>query len=201
MESHSVNIPSKLQKSGRIRFVAYMVLVMLDQVTKTAVSHHFKLYESVKVCHGYLGIQYVMNTGLTLGLFSDTYPFPPLITLLAIVMVTLIFRFYQKMDSPQPSASYAYLLMMSGYTGNFIDMMLFKGVRDFIIVFKMSIANLADVFIYTGYIFLIDVVLRDGRVRTYYKKPLRNQLRDIQTLFRFGYTECRRIFGMKHEQL
>ncbi len=130
-------------------------VLILDQLSKYLVSHHFQLYHSVPIVPGWLDLTYTLNPGAAFSLFANmpagfrSWFFVGLSCVAIIVLVTLLAR-----SSTPRSSAIAYALILGGALGNLIDRVLHSRVTDFIYfhheAFSYPVFNLADSAITVG---------------------------------------------------
>ncbi len=126
------------------------LLVVFDQLSKY-LSRLYLVDESWQI-FPYFKLELAYNTGIAFSL-----PVPQiLVLLLTVVIVTvLIWQMYKMALSKY--LLWAYMLIVAGAIGNFIDRVLFGKVTDFIAVWDFPIFNLADTWVSLGVVcFLYD---------------------------------------------
>jgi len=149
----------KRQGSGW-RGVLFLIIaafvVMLDQISKSWVSSHLDLYETIPLV-GCLSLTHVRNTGATFGLFANQ---AFLLALVSIVGLLTILLFYRYLSKSNILGILALSLVFGGAVGNLVDRMRFGYVTDFIDVrlwgdFHWPTFNVADSAITVGSIVLV----------------------------------------------
>ena len=141
-------------------------VVLLDQLTKTAIGNTIPLNHSVPVIPGFFDITHVHNPGGAFGLFasqSDSFRQVFFLVLILGAMVA-IFCFYRTIPPTHPWLSFALALIFGGAIGNLIDRIRFGEVVDFLRFYigryQWPSFNIADSAISVGVgIFIIHLVL------------------------------------------
>jgi signal peptidase II len=144
----------------KIHFILFSIVIISDQISKFYIKSHFALHESKPVIKGFFNITYVLNPGAAFGFLanlSETYrkSFFIVITILAICAIIYL---YLK-ESSYKFRSIAYVLIISGAFGNFIDRVYMGKVVDFLDFYIKNYHwpafNIADSSISIGIFFLI----------------------------------------------
>lgn len=136
-------------------------LVILDQLSKSYVSSHMRLYQSIPVIPNWLDITYTQNPGAAFSMFA-TLPQSVRVSFLvalsasAIVVLFVILARTRKMTL----TSFAFALIMAGAAGNLIDRAFRSGhVIDFIRMhyydWSYPVFNVADSAISIGVILVL----------------------------------------------
>lgn len=127
-------------------FVAGLLIVILDQVTKYAALNTLGLDgREVTVIPGLLWFHVIRNTGAAFGLFQSLGP------LLAVITVMLIYAGYKIARHEENAVLlWSMTLIVGGAVGNLIDRVWRGGVIDFIQVPNWPLFNLADCAITLG---------------------------------------------------
>lgn len=142
-------------------FIAVIVLVALDQISKYFVVEHLKGESPLVILDNFLNFYYIENRGAAFGILQEKRILFILITI--IVVAILVFSLFKYKDSMSGALKLALILILSGTIGNFIDRVRLHYVIDFISVkifgYDFAVFNLADVFIVLGSLLLIIIVL------------------------------------------
>ena len=109
-------------------------IVSLDQLTKIAVVHKFRLHESIAIIQDYFNLTLIHNQGAAFGLLANLDPairepfflFIPVITLIAI-----LYAFHQLAEHEMVSII-GLVLIVGGAIGNLIDRIRIGYVIDFL---------------------------------------------------------------------
>lgn len=138
------------------------LIVVLDQYTKNLVRTRLALGEVwlpfgdavpfVRVVHWY-------NTGVAFGMFQGR---GLIFTILAFVVIGLIYFFYAQVPAKDWPLRIAMILQVGGAAGNLVDRLQFGQVTDFISVGNFAVFNVADSAITVGvFVLLLGVWLQD----------------------------------------
>ena len=145
-------------------FIMLLVLV-LDQLTKTLVRVNMEMYELIPLGQNLFGDTFrlirVQNTGaaFSFGIGSDLVNRIFFIGVTLLVVAIIIFLLYYAQHKIQV---FAYGLILGGAFGNLIDRVLFGPVTDFFsmdfpdfIMERFPVYNVADSAIFIGVVLLI----------------------------------------------
>ncbi len=120
-----------------------VLILILDQLSKTLVEKSLNLGESISVLGNFLKITYILNPGGVFGtrLFSGT--FYTFLAILAIFLATYFF-FLSKIESNL--SKFGWALILGGALGNIVDRFRFGQVLDFLDFdfFDINIPGLID---------------------------------------------------------
>lgn len=151
------------KKSIIISSIISVVMLAVDQLTKIAVMHSFKLGESRSVIEGVFSWTYVRNRGAAWGILAGrTW----LLLLTAVVVAALTVKFFRKLTEGYSERIFALLLVLSGIVGNSIDRIWHGEVIDFIDfhyydMWSYPVFNVADIAICTGVgVYMLSNLLR-----------------------------------------
>lgn len=142
-----------------IGLIIIVLGIVLDQVTKKIVVANMELYQSFDVLGEFFQITYVRNTGAAWGMFSDSYVFLGIVTVIALCAFIYLMSDVDYKKKKTYSISVAF--MISGTIGNLIDRTaraLFNGlgVVDFldfeIFGYDFPVFNIADILLVVGVI-------------------------------------------------
>lgn len=137
-------------------WIAAIVSLVLDQVTKYWVLHNFNLLETQPLILGVIHFTYVRNTGAAFSILTgraDILKWLSLFVSLGLMAFALFGGKLKKLEQV------SYGLLLGGAMGNGIDRFIFGSVVDFIDIrlINFAVFNLADVSINLGIIcWLID---------------------------------------------
>ncbi|MDD2228961.1 MAG: signal peptidase II [Candidatus Cloacimonetes bacterium] len=142
-----------------------LLLLVLDQLSKTVVRLYMDLHQSIPLLKGFFGdtfmLIYVQNTGaaFSLGFNSDLVN---RIFFITVTILALFFIVYLLRRSQHRIQIYAFGFVLGGAVGNLIDRIVYGGVTDFIsvdfpdfIMQRFPIFNVADSSIFIGVCLLI----------------------------------------------
>lgn len=137
--------------------VIFSIVLLADQYTKHLIAVHFMLGESVNVFPG-LWLTYIHNTGSLFGLFQDSNT---AFIWLSIFALGILLYFHEEFETTPDKV--AYVLILSGLAGNFLDRVLRGFVVDFIDLGWWPIFNIADSAISVGIILYIVMQFKKGK--------------------------------------
>lgn len=123
-----------MKKNILIFILGAAVIIVLDQITKAAISSRFSLHESYTVIGGIFNLVYVVNPGAAFGFLAGAsasfrYVFFIGITLAAIALI-IYYLLKNKTGSLMMVVSLT--LIFAGAVGNLIDRVRFGAVVDFL---------------------------------------------------------------------
>ena len=112
-----------------------LTVILLDQISKSAIIRGLKLHESVEVISGFFNIVHVRNRGMAFGLLNrpganDIVFYFLLSTSLAALCLLLIWFF--KLKKGDDGITPGFSLILGGAIGNLIDRVRFREVVDFL---------------------------------------------------------------------
>ncbi len=137
--------------------VVAAAIIALDQWTKVLVRLHVPLGTDwlppqLAWLMPYARVRYWYNSGAAFGIFQNGNL---VFTILAIIVIILIFYFYPRGAREGWWLRLAMAMQLAGAAGNLIDRLQFGHVTDFISVGNFAIFNVADASISTGVAVLI----------------------------------------------
>uniref|UniRef100_UPI0030DA3401 signal peptidase II n=1 Tax=Synechococcus sp. C9 TaxID=102119 RepID=UPI0030DA3401 len=140
-------------------WVASGVGVLVDQLSKYAVVHHFGLGESWPLWAGVLHLTYVLNTGAAFSLFAQGTAW---LRWLSVAVSAGLLALAVRGPRLAVAEQWGYGLILAGAMGNGIDRFRLGAVIDFLDVrwINFPIFNLADVWINLGLVCLFWHYLR-----------------------------------------
>jgi signal peptidase II len=123
-----------LSKKNGLFLLITILVVSLDQITKTWVAASMNLHDSHAVIDGLFNITYIRNPGAAFGFLSGSpplfrYVFFIAVTLGVILLIIYYLRIAGREDLPLVSAL---ALIFAGAVGNLIDRGRFGEVVDFL---------------------------------------------------------------------
>lgn len=143
-----------------IGFLLTVILVFIDQISKSVIFNAIGLNHAVTVIPGVFQLNGCYNTGAAFSMLNDHSWVLLLISIIATLCITYLMKDFS--TRRRPLYSIALLLIYSGTIGNLIDRM-FNGykVYDFIEVTFMDFAifNIADSYLTIGMIMMIVFLL------------------------------------------
>lgn len=175
----------KLYIHTLIQTLVFVLLIMIDRVSKHAVSVLLKHSSDKTVIKGVLDLHYLENTGAAFGLF-DHLPWLFYViggiaaAVLAAVFCLIFYRLREKIReealsrktvSDRITINYLIAVLAAGTIGNLIDRILYGYVIDFLCIRFISfpVFNAADIFITVSiillFLFLLFVYKEDSNFR------------------------------------
>ena len=141
-------------------FFLFLILVILDQVTKALVINFFNLYDSVALLP-MINLTFVVNYGFAFGLLNNPSLNQILVSL--VILAIIIYFLYLLIKTQDKIFQLTLTLILAGALGNFIDR-IFRGfVIDFIDIYigkyHWPAFNIADSCITLGFVVLMINIL------------------------------------------
>ena len=133
------------------------VIVGLDQWTKWLVRTNLPfdrawLPKELSWLSPYARIVHWSNSGAAFGSFQNGNP---VFTVLAIIVIILIFYYFPRIETSDWTLRVALVLQLAGASGNLVDRLLWSKVTDFISIGTFPVFNLADSSITVGVVVLL----------------------------------------------
>jgi signal peptidase II len=150
-----------LKKDIFIFFLGVAAVVILDQITKSAIAARFVLHESYPVIDGLFNLVYIMNPGAAFGFLAGASAMFRYFFFIGVTIVALVLILYYLIKSKPRSLLIvsSLTLIFAGAVGNLIDRIRFGAVVDFLDVYISSAHwpafNVADSAITVGAILMI----------------------------------------------
>jgi signal peptidase II len=147
---------------NRLLWVAAIISLVLDQLTKYWVVQNFNLTETQPLLTGVFHLTYVTNTGAAFSLFSGHVEWLRWLSLAVSLGLMALAWFGGVLNTFE---QLGYGLILGGALGNGIDRFVVGSVVDFLDfrLIQFPVFNLADVFINIGIICLL--------IATFYHSP------------------------------
>jgi len=154
-------------KRGKTKtLISILLILAVDQCTKLWVYSKLGERESIPLIRNILHITFVRNTGAAFGLFKQGTFIFILISLAAVVFISLLILGAIKkgrFSSSSPQFDFGLIFILSGALGNLVDRVRFGYVVDFIDVRIWPVFNMADMAITIGTGLLIFSFLRQEK--------------------------------------
>ena len=138
-----------------------IIFILIDQISKWFILEQLDLdiIGSYDVYSTFLTLKMGWNTGINFGLFSESY-FSMRWILVAISLGICLFLLFWSRKLKGNFAPILIGLIIGGAVGNVIDRVRFGAVIDFLNmsccgINNQYIFNLADIFVFTGLVFLL----------------------------------------------
>jgi signal peptidase II len=115
-----------------MRFILFLTLPLyaLDQLTKQWILRSISLYDARSVVPDFFNLVNVPNTGAAFGSFKGNNTFFVVISLIALVVVTILLVRPRRSD---PWRDVSLALLLAGILGNLTDRLLYGHVIDFLL--------------------------------------------------------------------
>lgn len=141
-------------------YILAILILIIDQVSKSLIEVFFKLNESVEVIKNFFYISVVHNTGGAWSILNNySYLFIIFSVVAIIILVKYMFSFKNNLRN-----NIAFSLTIGGILSNLADRIFLSHVRDFldfrIFGYNYPIFNIADVAIVVGVILLILAIIK-----------------------------------------
>ena len=133
------------KKKLSVILITTILVVLLDQLSK------------ILIVKGLIPISYSLNTGAGFGILKSS---TTLLIWISIIVIGLIFYYYDKIPLKQKSVQIATALILAGAIGNLIDRIRLGHVIDFIDLKIWPSFNIADSAITIGAIILIMYLIK-----------------------------------------
>jgi len=128
-----------------------ILIVILDQITKSLIRKYLSLHQSIPLINNILHFTYIQNTGAGFGILKQQNIF--LIFISLIIIGTILFYFDRIIKEKAIHIPIA--LILGGAIGNLIDRILIGHVIDFIDFRIWPAFNVADSAITIGAVWLM----------------------------------------------
>jgi len=158
-----------LKKNLLMFILGAAVIVVVDQITKSAVMARFSLHETLEIIPGLFNLVYVMNPGAAFGFLADASATFRYVFFIGITIAAagLIVYYLVKSNLRNMLLAVSLTLIFGGAVGNLIDRLRFGAVVDFLDVYigaaHWPAFNVADSAITCGAILMIWEMLRNRK--------------------------------------
>ena len=141
-------------------YIIAVLVLIIDQVSKSLIEIFFKLNESVVVIKDFFYITVAHNTGGAWSIFSDhSYLFIIASVIAILLLIKFMFGFKNNLRN-----NIAFACLFGGIFSNLADRIFLGYVRDFldfkIFGYDYPIFNIADVTIVVGVLLLVVAVIK-----------------------------------------
>jgi len=115
-----------------VKFILFLSLPLyaLDQLTKQSVLRFISPYDARIVVPDFFSLVNVTNTGAAFGSFRGNNTFFVIISVVALVVVTVLLV---RRSQPDPWRNLSLALLLAGILGNLTDRLLYGHVIDFLL--------------------------------------------------------------------
>lgn len=154
-----------------IFIIMALVLIALDQVTKSLVNSYIVLHQSIPIIDGFFNLVHVRNPGAAFGFLARAPEYFRSVFFIAVTIgaVIMILYFLKKNEVRDNVLVLALSLIFGGALGNLIDRIRFGEVVDFLDVYVSThhwpAFNVADSAISIGAVLLLVSMIKRGRDR------------------------------------
>lgn len=138
------------QKKSYTFFIAIVIIVILDQLTKYLVKDQI------------VNINFIQNTGSFFGIMKGSSVF---LIWFSLVVIGIFFYFYDKIQKSELIVKLCSGLIVGGAIGNLIDRIRYGSVTDFINLGWWPSFNIADSAICVGVTLLIIYFLFENKFK------------------------------------
>ena len=174
----------------KFRYLFYLlvipiIIILLDQYTKTLVRQSLALGESITPFDAlpFVRILHWYNTGVAFGLFQGG---GIIFILLPIIILIGIIVYFPRIPDNEWSLRLALSLQFAGAVGNLIDRITIGHVTDFISISSFPVYNVADSSITVGVVvMLLGVWIQEKRDKAAREASSANQSETDNTLTEF----------------
>ena len=145
---------------------ASAIMVLADQISKTAIRSTMTLYESITVIAGFFHLTYITNDGMAFGI---NFPFGIYIfSTISIILTVILFWYLWTIREENIIVRSGVAMILAGAIGNLIDRLLLGEVVDFLDFMigdlHWYVFNFADSFVTIGMgIILYDAIILEKK--------------------------------------
>ena len=145
---------------------ASAIMVLADQISKTAIRSTMTLYESITVIPGFFHLTYITNDGMAFGI---NFPFGIYIfSTISIILTVILFWYLWTIREENIFLRSGVAMILAGAIGNLIDRLLLGEVVDFLDFMigdlHWYVFNFADSFVTIGMgIILYDAIILEKK--------------------------------------
>jgi len=167
----AVPAPRRTPFARPAELITIVIIVILDQVTKTLVRAYLPHGDSRTIIPGFLDLAHVQNTGAAFGMLNNVdFAYKPLVMVaIAFIALIAIAAYGTQLGFNDKLARAGLALILGGAFGNLIDRAFAGHVVDFVDVYwgayHFWAFNVADAAITVGAIFVILDTFGLGRSR------------------------------------
>ena len=149
---------------------ASAIMVLADQISKTAIRSTMTLYESITVIPGFFHLTYITNDGMAFGI---NFPFGIYIfSTISIILTVILFWYLWTIREENIFLRSGVAMILAGAIGNLIDRLLLGEVVDFLDFMigdlHWYVFNFADSFVTIG----MGIILYDAIILEKKRQPI-----------------------------
>jgi lipoprotein signal peptidase len=137
------------------KIIIFLLLVLLDLISKYFVFHYIDLYQFIKITY-FFDITHIHNFGVSFGLFSGIISS---LVLILIGLIVVVFITYIYVNSNDILERWGLFIIICGAIANIIDRTINGYVIDFLYFhinqFYWPAFNFADIYISIGILMII----------------------------------------------
>jgi len=158
-----------LSSTYGLTVLAFLVILVSDQLTKALIVDRFAVGDSVEIIPGMFNLCHARNSGVVFGLFPGISWLFAVLTAVAIILLVVLVRSLEETASRLQYLAYG--LIIGGAVGNLIDRLRFGTVTDFLDFYigthHWPAFNVADSAVCTGVaILLVTTLIASWRDRS-----------------------------------
>lgn len=150
----------KIASSYLLAILSFVILVIIDQISKYYISHTMKLHDSISIIDGVFEIHYIQNRGAAWGMFENQQLLFLCSTIIACIICIVFYVKATRADKLK-MLRFTLILVLSGGIGNCVDRIRFQYVIDFIYVklIDFPVFNIADCYVTIGFFIIVILIL------------------------------------------
>lgn len=152
-----------------------IVIICLDQISKTYIQTQFSLHDTITLIDGFLNVTYARNFGAAFGFLEQSHPeyrdffmlsMPPVVCLIVLALIYHIKSEGLSEFKNNMLQLVSLSAIFGGAVGNYIDRLHYGYVIDFIdfhwkLKYNFPTFNIADSAIVLGILFLIVSIVQE----------------------------------------
>ena len=152
---------------------ASAIMVLADQISKTAIRSTMTLYESITVIPGFFHLTYITNDGMAFGI---NFPFGIYIfSAISIILTIILFYYHWTIRYESILIRSGVAMILAGAIGNLIDRLFLGEVVDFLDFMigdlHWYVFNLADSYVTIG----MGIILYDSIILEKKRQSISNE--------------------------
>lgn len=174
--------------SSKTMFILFLILMLLDQGIKIIIKFFF-FNDYFALFNGFLSFNPIINTdGSWLNArFGTSVSFPLLIALniFALIIFVEIYRYSRFKGYKDTFGDLSFLFIICGALCSLIDKVFYGGSLDFIGISTLFIADIKDIYINLGILFLIVCLYDNGFFKGEDDTSLKEDFKTVRKFFAF----------------